>query len=182
MRKKNDLHRPIQWGLVACVLACVLATQTRADEGIRVQLHRFESPEIRALATAVVRKWIHENHSLMPVKWHGGPLSDFADIAEVDLDDDGFPELFLQIGLGDACGIVGCDTFIYRKTANRYVRICEEMMYDTATSGGGGPIVLEAKENGYHLIDAGEAIIHWSKQKNKRTGDLCYAEGKPGFK
>jgi hypothetical protein len=176
MHKRNSLLRFWRWCWIAFGLTFLPAQLAHAEKMDQLHIHRFEPPEIRAFATSLVRKWLRENYSdawrvATPPGW-SGRLIDLVDVGEIILFDDSFVLLFLQITAG-GCGTAGCDTYIYRETSKGFVKICEATMDED-------PIFLKARENGYHLIDAGESIIHWSKVRDKKTGDLCYIEGKPG--
>ena len=169
MRRRSDLLRSIPIGLVACGLALMLTNQTHAKEF--VQIHRFEGADVQALATSLVRQRLREG-TLPPERWNGR-LLDLVEVAEIAPFGDRPVLLFLQMATGDECGTAGCETFIYRETPKGFVRICEAMMAEDI-------FILDAKENGYYPIDAGETIIHWSKQKDKQ-GDLCSEVPKPGY-
>jgi hypothetical protein len=106
--------------------------------------------------------------------------------AEMDIDDDGVPELFLQ--LGAFCGTVGCDTSIYKRTdkagkgsvllgrSKRFNDIC----LISITGNDPQTYLLERKENGYHLIDTENgAIIHWNI-KDKNGQPWCWRHDQPG--
>jgi hypothetical protein len=141
-------------------------------------IDRHTDPAVRKFADAFIRKIIRDDDPSFP-PWYeeegakAKPI-ELIQYLEADLNDDGVSELILQLTMGYYCGTAGCNSYVFRRTPEGFEEICSPTMYDLAID------ILPQKENGYHLVDAGESIIHWSDHR-ERNGDICREEGKPGY-
>jgi hypothetical protein len=149
------------------------ASQSYAAKEKEIIFLHVDNPEIIAFAVAELRgkiKTSTEEEWVKAVKEH-------ALYAEVDINDDGFPERFLQYS--SDCGTIGCDTVIYKRmgslkkkhTLQGSVESFEDICKASISGYDPNPWVLDRKENGYHLIDTGGGeIIHWVKHRNGISG------------
>ena|SRR5580693_630197 len=177
MRAGNRVWRSVCLLSVASLIFFTSATSIPANEETRVVFRKLDNREMTEFANRALRQWYEDMNSGMG----GTPsfrviLRTKVAYAEVDLNDDGTPERFLQIDDALWCGTAGCQSFIFRKTTTGFEKICEADLGDSGTPPRFGALVLPEKENGYHLIDTGSAIIHWHAEQAYDSGRLCWED------
>ncbi len=93
--------------------------------------------------------------------------------ADVDLNDDGTPELILVVDNPNWCQANGCLGAIFRSVPKGYELICE-----TALPPPEQPAltVLPEIENGYHHIATQDQTILWNARQDYDAGTLCATE------
>jgi hypothetical protein len=154
-------------------------TQALAENNVlfSIEFKHVDNPEIVAFAVDKLRG---EEIKLSEEEWVAA-VKEHALYAEIDIDDDGVPERFLQYSY--FCPKDGCSTWIYKRigrlrntsaskrAAVGFMSIC----YVDITGNDPQTYLLKKKENGFHQIDTknGETI-HWLAKNDRLKNHWCF--------
>jgi hypothetical protein len=160
-----------------------IGTSDAFRPGHGVPLRHLDNREIKAFAKKVfdefecneiaeARAWKPSEETTKRLRWllHEGFPRDVL-YGEVDINDDGIPERFIEIQDHYWCGTVGCITFVYRRTPAGFELICETDLGDPLPKTHDTGTILAATEDGYHLIDTADGIVHWNMKE--KPGNQC---------
>jgi hypothetical protein len=170
----------IRIGLAVTMVLSLSRPGTAADTPqSRVELSRLEDEARIAFAIKFFYKhyphqvnWSFATRRAAGENWNK-IVRDDGYFAEIDLNDDGVPELILVIDNPDWCGSSGCLTAIFRTTPKGYEYICAASM--PAADQPGAEILAE-RENGYHRIATPTRVIEWNAKQEPDSGSLCAEE------
>lgn len=183
MRKNNRQFLFVVFALVTFV---GVSASNAFKPGHGVPFRHLDNREVTAFARKLfdetyrneiveVEAWSKDEEQKSRLRWllhEGFPFGTL--YADIDINDDGVPERFIQFSDPYGCGSVGCLTFIYRRIPKGFELICSTYLADVLMKQGqvveAGKI-LAATEDGYHLIDSGDGITHWDMKR--KAGDQC---------
>ena len=172
----------LRLAMILTMIAAPIARVTNATDSPRphIELARIAGPERVAFLTKFFYKhypeqvnWSLDSRRRGEENWTR-VVRDEAYVAEVDLNDDGVPELIVVIDDPNWCDSAGCLSAIFRKNGNRYDDICQ-----TSLPGPGQPgaEILAEIENGYHRIATPARLIEWNATQENDSGTLCSTDG-----
>jgi hypothetical protein len=96
--------------------------------------------------------------------------------SEVDLDDDGTPELVLLVDNTNWCDAGGCLSAIFRHVPKGYELICETALPPPESAA---PVtVLAMVEHGYHRLATKDLTVVWNARQDYDSGLLCATESR----
>lgn len=173
----------LRLALTVTMIALPMAPATNAADAPRphIELNRLADPERIAFLTKFFYRHYPEE-----VNWSLGSrrrdvenwtkvVRDEAYVAEIDLNDDGVPELIVVIDDPNWCDSAGCLSAIFRKDGSRYDYICQASL---PGPGEPGADILANIENGYHRIATPERLVEWNAAQEFDSGTLCTIENR----
>jgi hypothetical protein len=152
------------------------------NQGVAVVLRPLKDRHIAGFARSFLKGREDISHQKeVPGKYPG------ITYAEVDLDGDGVPELFLQFDQDDWCGNDECRTFIFQnqwsagKTARDIKPICEFYAHSAYGDATWIASALPEKEQGRHVLQmrynfTNVGFVHWVKKLDKNSS-FCKLDG-----
>jgi hypothetical protein len=165
------------WG---AILAAAIAAPSHADNGLGpVVMQRIAGEPLTSFAT----RFFYKRHP-NAVNWDFAKryrsTENWAEIvreqvyaAEIDINGDGVPELFLVVDNANWCEANGCLGAIFRRTPKAYELICETALPPPASP----PMTILAEiENGYHHLATTDKTILWNERQDYDSGQLCATE------
>ncbi|ARJ64751.1 hypothetical protein WV31_03210 [Magnetospirillum sp. ME-1] len=77
------------------------------------------------------------------------------EVVEVDLDEDGMPEIIVSLSVGEHCGSAGCAAYVMKRHGDRLLPIGEMVTQ-------GEVEVLPERDKGYHRLRSPYVTLFWA--------------------